>query len=664
MADNTQTATTILAYQVDQSSVDTALATNTKIVSSYADMAAAAAKVGLTAEELSARTGIAFDDLTTKVEDAVLPMDDLATATERVKNAANGVDLAKFDRLTNGGGIVDESSSGGFNPLSTRRGIQAIGSLAGGQIGGDLGEVAKIVSASAAFGVLGAVVGVGAIAIKGYSDTLAASTERAKAFGDALEKAFSGTSVDIQGYIKDTQAKIAADTAVRDSLQKLADAAPQQLATNLDNASQGIANFLNNAAGSTDLVKPIDNASISQEAYNAQVDEYNKKIQLAQIALDAYNLALGNNIVATNSAAGVLTAYADDLTKQQVKDAQTQVQAQQMTATQRADKIRADLEEQAVLAAVADKTDTTSDAYKQLNAQYADLGIEIKILSQTTNSYADQLAAEEAAKKALTDQNTSYLDLLKSEGATRDAITADLAGLAKLRTDASAKEAENIAAEQAQIASIEQDGADKRAQIAQDSADAIARIEQEAGRSEFSAIANRDAVAFTQAQIKEKDALDNQKKADTKALAQQATAEAKSIAQQKAALDKQNAQIETSLQQQTQIQQQKLLQDQTDLINITNAELAIGQNASIGIVGVHEQMWQSIESVTLSYANRIMNGLSAGIGSATSGFTSLTPLPAPTNGYGTQGAVSVSQVQSIVRNQMIGYLGGRGAGQF
>lgn len=358
--------------------------------------------------------------------------DQAGAASQKFSDLGNGADLAKFDRLNAGSGGSGVSAQ----QIGSR--IAGLGSVIGGSGSEGFRDVSQLVMLGTSLGAVGVAAGVAAIAVKGYNDTLTASTERAKAFGDALEKAFSGTSADIQGYIKDTQAKIAADTAVRDSLQKLADAAPPQLATNLDNASESIANWLNTTAGGDAMYK-IDNASISQEAYNSQVDEYNKKIQLAQIALDAYNAAVGNGIVASNSAAEAERQLADVRTKDADQEANTRTQLAALRRTGSVDSVNAELaankERETILRnflipGVKDLGLTADEAQKRtdtLSKELTNLGEKDQLLLQAVLPVVAARETEQKLLQARKDQsdalNAVTQDLNKAEVALGDART-------------------------------------------------------------------------------------------------------------------------------------------------------------------------------------------------------------------------------------------------
>jgi len=103
-----------------------------------------------------------------------------------------------------------------------------------------------------------------------------------------------------------------------------------------------------------------------------------------------------------------------------------------------------------------------------------------------------------------------------------------------------------------------------------------------------------------------------------------------------------------------------------DLKNTVSAEIGVALEGSGYLYTIHQSMWadlgalagQGVTAILTSVRNLVQN--SAVI--IQSPYDPI-PLPAASNG-GTQGAVNTTQVQAIVRNQILGYLGGRGAGQF
>lgn len=659
MNNQTQTSTSILAYQVDTSSVQLALTSNARISDSYENIKEAADKVGLSVEGFQALTGISvdaipiqnqkvadsFDDIDTSVKSVIHDIGDLGRDIETIPEP----DLSAFGVAADTGG----GAGGGGSSTGSRRGLTALGSLAGGSPG--LSDAARLVSVTAAFGPLGLAAGAAALVL-GTAKT--AEEERTKAtqgFIDAVKQSAGQTTPEIQKNIATLQSQKDALTESSNNLsyqqyriRELDDLQSQGLVTSEDynrKLKDINASVYDLTGGALGLKDGLGSAVIGTSNFDEILGQNKTAITAVNVAIGLLNTLFGTQ---ANKAADAAAALAK-VTKTQEDAANKALEIDQLTKAQRDERAASDERQINILTRIVGAGGLTGDALTEVAGKIDGLNADLTALSGVTYTAADATAALLAAQEASTKQNQSYLDLLASEGRTRDAISTDIQAITDLRTAATAKEADITADNSAKIADIEQQGADKRADIAQTAADNIAKIERDAGRSEFSAKANRDAVAFDQAKTKEKDALDDEKKADTKSLAQEVAAETKSLATQQTAYNKQIQQTETALSTQTQIQQHKLLQDQTDLINITSAELAISQNAGIGIVDAHVYMLQGIESAVLSYGVRIVSGLN-------NIFNSFQPLPAASNG-GSQGAINAAQAKAIFRSQMTTALG-------
>lgn len=490
--------TATVGYQVNQASVQQAVAANQQVAASYANVNAAVATFSPAVLALNpqlAQIAASQQAVATANNQTAQSFNAVAVAVQGAIDAEDSASKARQAAFLAGGG----DSGGGSGLGGLRSGLRAGGFLLGSEAGGGVVRgLSQLVTLGSAFGVVGVAAGAAALAVRGYTDSLQASTERAKAFGDALEKAFSSTSGGIADFQQQTQAQIAADTAVRDALKKLADAAQPQLAANLDNASQSIANFLNKAAGDGDLVKPVQDASISQEAYNAQVEDYNKKIQLAQIALDAYNAALGTNIVLTNDAA----AADKKIDASQLELAHASADAMNMTADAR--RKEADSIEAHITALEEAKNDyyITGAAADTLNAEINSLENRLVAITDTTHSWADTLADIQQRADAvdnLFDANTKLGEAMqKTAAAEQDVTDAATEHADKLRGIA-ADEADKEAADRQKAAQQAEDDQAKHLQR-------LAEIDAQYNADHEAAVGNRDALAnYQAAQKRDKD---------------------------------------------------------------------------------------------------------------------------------------------------------------
>ena len=136
--------------------------------------------------------------------------------------------------IDDGGGGSGGGDGAGFGGItSSRRGLTALGSLAGGSPG--LSDAARIISVTAAFGPLGAALGLGAIALKTVTDAEAARAKAAQDTADTLNKiagdvAAGATTASIDKQIKVAQGQKDLLTGTGKSLQSLLDQYNAQIA--------------------------------------------------------------------------------------------------------------------------------------------------------------------------------------------------------------------------------------------------------------------------------------------------------------------------------------------------------------------------------------------------------------------------------------------------
>ena len=223
----------------------------------------------------------------------------------------------------------------------------------------------------------------------------------------------------------------------------------------------------------------------------------------------------------------------------------------------------------------AAQTGITSDAHAELTDKMLDLATEIANLKLISSDYADQLAAEEATKKALTDQTSDFFKVLGQEADIRSKIFQTEQAISNDRSEALSKEALDAMATATKIGDIEAKAGTKRAEIEQTTQDNISKIMRDAGRSEFDDVASRDAEKFRTDAQHEADALTDQAKNLSKQEQQLATSVAEQEATEKASLAARNAATEAGLNKRLIIEQQAEAQLKVDLLNTTTSQEAI-----------------------------------------------------------------------------------------
>lgn len=674
MATN-RTATATVSYALNQASVAQVQQANQAVAASFATVQDATA--GWSADVLALNPQLAqlaatqqqAANVTVQSNNQVAnSFDAVAVAAQGAIDAEDSASKARQAAFLAGG----DNSDGGIGVGGLRGGTRALGGLIGGEVGGGLRDVSRIVTLGSAFGVVGVAAGVAALAVKGYTDSLEASTERAKAFGDALEKAFESTTSGISDFQTTTKAQIAADTAARDALKKLADAAQPQLASNLDNASQSIANFLNNAAGAGDLYKPIQEAGISQEAYNAQVDDYNKKIQLAQIALDAYNAAIGTNIVLVNDAVAADKRISDA----QLELAHASADAQTMTADARkkeADAISAHI---TALEESIDDYHITGAALVEVNAEINSLENRLAAVTDATHTWADTLADIEQRSTAVDNlfaATTAEDEAIQKVIAAQDDLTQSETDHADKLREIQTDEQDKETADRQKAAQSAEDDQAKHLQK-------LAEIDARYNADHEAAVGNRDALANYQAAQKRDD--DTAKENANYVLQEQQLQAhlAEQLAQDRAAQQKQiesenqsynrrhsqlvqalqNAQVEESRAAGLALAYQRQANDQqlNERIRANNATATVNQSANVAqesAAVVHQNALLNIAYAGGAALEQAFSGTFARLVQIASGYFAPTSYGinntggnAITGGYGN----NTSAIQAIVNAQV------------
>lgn len=580
-----QNATTIVGYTVNQSSVAQAVAANQSVAMSYQDVAQAAAALGLTEAEFNALAGTQVSATTQQTTANV----QLAQSYTQVAQSATQAATAQQSAASSGGGGI---SLGG-----ARSALRAGGFLLGSEAGGGaLRGVGQIVTLTSALGPVGVIAGIAALALRGLSDAEQKAAEKAKLYNDALSGVVGSTTQDIQKQIAAEEQRKAAFKESQTNLQKFSD----QFAENFKLASEPNQQeaYLKGLFDISDALSAATNGTITDAAQlrdalasgQAVIDESTGKISFL-------NLALGTTAVAANDAAAALKQYSDD----QVKAAQRDIEINNLTKEQRDEKARQDMADYDLLQQRIEAGGLTVEASIELRAEQQNLLTDYNKLTGTTNTYADALEREKAAKEFAKTATDNYFDALAKEGEIRDEITQTLEDIATVRSDEAAQEVQ-----------IVQENGERVAQITQDNADAVAKILRDQGRADTDAIRNRDVVAKIKADERAKDQLEDQSKADSKALAQQARSEERSLTQAREAEQKKLTTL-----------QHAYAQEQVDLTNVISAEHALISQAQQATL---QSTYQTYGEMALAAYNGGKQMVQSLINGFLAGFTPLPPV--------------------------------------
>lgn len=459
-------------------------------------------------------------------------------------------------------------------------------------------------------------------AIEALGKDSEAAAERANTFADAYTRALeAGTTAQVQELIKRQKLEIAIAQATQEALRAKAADAQSQLGNFLDRTSADLAARLQQGAQDIGLSQTGGDfstvpAAESQEAYNAQIEEQQKLIDQGNIALEAYNLVFGENILLTGDAADLQEKLLDNQklilerdTERDLNGLKNQVDAQKMTAEERAKEVD-QLQEFITVAELYRDTNTlTEDAQRSLAIQLDDARDRTAALTETTLSYADVLDQLAKQEQLLSDQTDNYLDALEREGEVRDQIAQITQDIADTLLEKQQKLADVAADASDRIDQVEADAGERREQIAQDSAEKIYKIERDFGRSRLNAIRDRDVDALIQARERRDDELEDQKKADEKALKQVDTALEKQEKSIKKSLDRQVQQIEQSYDRELAAKRRRLDQANVDLQNLLYAEQQIAMYGANNQRIIHTQMWQDVNAIAVTWAANTVNTL-------------------------------------------------------
>lgn len=635
-------AQTVLSYKVDTSSVQQAVQANAQVAQSFdavaqgaqslADVLAspdAAQQLGLTTDELAQlqqQLGLVNSGTQTLVTQNAALAQSYNQVTQAASQAQSvirdigdqGNDVSALpDPGGSAFGLPDDfgmGGGGGGSSYGQSRAIRSLGSLAGGSLGGGIGDVSSIVRLTAAFGPMGAAAGIVAVAFSAVTNNAAAAAKAIQDSADAYQAVVVANEGKSPAQIQADLQKAQLDVTTK---QQLADQANAQFQARA-NVEHSLVNPLNVQNPLVDIVGSKLDPTFT--GLQGAADDANTALKKAQDNLSNLEIVSGGasgatavltDAVKTLVKDGLLVAQdaVKKLTSEQVTNAATAVSAQQMTQAQRADKIQQDLEAQAVLAKELSSTGLTTEAHAQLQAQYDGLTAEIGILAPLTNTYADQLAKEEAAKLAITTQNDNYLSALKAEGTTRDQIAATTADIAQARSDAATKQAADYQNEQAKIATIQADGATKQQEIAKNNADAIAKIQRDSGQALANDIGDRDALQYVKDKQNEANKLADQATTDQQQIAAQQTQQAQAVASAQDAYATQQKSQQAALATEVAAKEKALKQEQVDLANEQVAEESIALTGSGGQQVIHTQMWTDLYGTAQFWAGGIASAV-------------------------------------------------------
>lgn len=608
MADKKQTSTTVLAYELDQQSiaraikggpdrVEKAITSSLDVLGDYGPIT----KMNLLAVEqgfksLDRNIGMhqrTIDDLGTVYAD-LARQEELLADSDWLNNLRAEADAAddaadSFERLgvakegaagarPSGGGTANPSGLEAVDRLGSSA-SQILGGVGAGQLGGVAGLIADAANATTMFGPAAAAatlaVGAATAAVGIYTGALEKSTERANTYGEAIKQAFeAGTSAQINALIQQQESDLQVLEATRGALEDKASEARQQLAITLDNASEDLANFLNNLAGT-----PTDNSQFdletSLEGYQNELGSVNSEIEIGRVRLEAYRDILGDANIVTNDAEQAAADAADARDERIRLELATAQEAEQLTSEGRRERIQALILEREQLQAAAEMEGISAEYKDELIARTNELNIQMDILSRDMDTAADRAERLAQAQKELeqiesrvTDASDAVLDanmrLVEAHQSALEATNAYNTALFEHEKTLNEIEVNRLAEREKLQAKADDDLL--KAQTA--TAKKIRDIQKKTDASLLNAIANRDVLAYRQAK---------------EAAAEQASAEEESYKEREKELNdslrKQLADQDKALRQAVDRENQRWEQERATRVRANQQALIDTQNA-------------------------------------------------------------------------------------
>ena len=550
------------------------------------------------------------------VEQLVQQMAALGATDAEVQKVVADIERLQSARINGGSG----------GALASARSIAGVAGGVASTVGGGqaVSAAASILGLTQALGPFGAAVGVGVVALKAVTDAEQQRAEAAKNTADILTEAYGGavesTTQSINQQVTQLQRQRDSLQEVRDFLQ--GDTVQQQAAQNF-----GFVNLTGETVRLNDVL-----------------DENQKAIEQVNAKITANNLQLNTQAVAQNDAAEAAERLADE----QESAAQRAVEIDGLTREAREQRIAQNDREIDVLTRYIGAGGQSEETVKRLAARITELNKDTEALRAVSESYADVLDREARAKQALQDQFDAYGQAIEAEGKIREKIVEIQSDIDQARAEAEDKLSQIAADARDKRIEFETDAAEKREEIVQESADRIAKIERDSGRDTATAVASRDALAFTQAQLRRADQLSDEQKAQQKSLAQQDKASQRQLDALEKSADKQVAAVVDAEQKKVSVLQSALYMQQQAQIKAAYDAQQIALYSSNNQQIIHTSLWTNLQQIAVQGVQNVLSVARALIGGSGSGypasFTSPTPLPAVT---GTAAGMNASTVYAI-----------------
>lgn len=568
----------------------------------------ATASANLTLLEQSMRDGVRETERLRQTTDST------ATEYNELAQSADRAAVSVKKAATAGGSGVNVGQIAGRTA--------GLGAVLGGEAGGAAFPVlAQVIQLGATFGPAGVAVG----ALAAASRLLTADAQKTT---DALKKQ-SAAFLELQISLPNTsraelQTQLDADQAALATAEAFARSASANVAKYIQanpeftfpvtgivsEALAGMGGTLGGlqgtADGANDRVRDLQDGIANLLITIAGLPEETEDLAAAEARLAASRQASADILQAS-------LTYADAF-----------VQGSALTTDQRQQEIASLQQQKDSYEALIATGRLNVNEIQALNDKLDQLDNQMAGLEDASSKYADQLAREQSAKDALTERNDQYLDAVDREVAAREKAF-----------DIQNQINETTADRDAKLLDLQGDYFDRRDELTSDanerSLEAVAvaeerrqKIIRDAGRSFNEAIGARDADAYRQANLRAKDALeDNQATVE-----KQQEAVTKGLNKQLAALDKgYDKQVQSTVaaaNKQISIQMRAYAEQQFLAQQAATSQAFLTANGMNSVVNTTQNGWSIIQNTFAQGFSNIAAAARAQMGGGSSSFPTLT----------------------------------------
>lgn len=663
---------TVVGYDVDRASIQKVVIGNQAIRNSIEGVRDVLGDLGAsTAFGVNALT-TQFDALGRNIQDDLRIVDELQAELKALDNIVVEPEV-RVQR--SGGGSGARGNNGALESVDRfgTTGSQILGALGASEAGNVVGLVGDLAQGFSTLnpvmlGVTALSVGFTA-ALGGLSKQYDESARSARNLIATQEAYFSllveGTTASVQSALDSRRVQVEIARLTYEELNRVVETGYQQTAQTL-----GVF---------TDTFLEVTNAGGARELRNRR-DEALQQYQQETFLLGRIETLLGSEATARNDSAAAteeaiaaeheladarrneFTEAARAAGQALVDQANNRLEVDRMTAEERQTRAL-EIQRQIELLSgsrqsfLAQQTTAGGQAAYLLGQQIADLQDELIRLTDTTQTYADTVAATAAAQKAVSDQTDNYFDAITAEVSAQEKAFEARQEYAKAVAEGAAKERELATETAEKRAEIVTDSRDRLTEIEERGAKDRAKILRDFSRTYTQTVGERDALAGKNAKIAASDRLadqqesyDEQLRTQNKALDKQLRALDKSYNDQYARLIQGiNAEITT--------RQMAINRAVVDLTNAENYKVSIAQYGAGTQRSIHEYMWGQINQTAVTWASNTVNSVRGIMGAYTGSYATQYPMgvggqqPVTLNYNvtGTQNAITTTSFRNLLQ---------------